>query len=459
MLAVESTATCFTSPGIAGIGVIGTSSGEVFAYTARDDLAVGKDLAHSSSVSAMDAGSVASTGAKIVASVSKTDIVVHEIVIKDAGLVPLAKAKLPFDPENDTQPLSVSFSPGSTHIAVCYRSGPVAVFELELPDRFYQLRDIISEPLSQDQDKIGSGSGTFPGSLKLVLNMSVSTVKQVLVGSPLIGPSSIEWQLQLRPDKSGKSDKPARGIYMWWHGCNKLALAYFENNLNLRALVTTLPPIVAPAATSSSPPPFLESKVEKTALSSATKVWMLPFGLTCSCSTSNGAVLAFGMKDGSVVVWDDHFGGHVRILPRMSTPVKSMAFVYGLATKIFCTGSDGSIYVADFNRPEESYTAAVKLPCPASQVYFLPSDPFAICMCPGQLREGKAVSPSDASSAPRLVWYNMLSKKLEGECVGKGPDLDFGVSCLQQFVVGKTPMADLPLPASSSYPCFQFKVG
>lgn len=150
----------------------------------------------------------------------------------------------------------------------------MAVFELELPDSFYRLRDIISDPLFQDQDAIGSG--IYPGTLKLVLYMSLSTVKQVLVGSPFIGPSSIEWQLQLRPDKSGKSDKPARGIYMWWHGCNKLALAYFENDLNLQSLGTSLPPIsLAPGAPSSP----LDVKVEKTALSSATKVWDASEGL------------------------------------------------------------------------------------------------------------------------------------------------------------------------------------
>lgn len=73
------------------MAVIGTSAGELFAYTARDNMAIGKDAAHESEVTAMDTGSVSATGAKIVASASRTDLIVHEVLIKDANLLPIAK--------------------------------------------------------------------------------------------------------------------------------------------------------------------------------------------------------------------------------------------------------------------------------------------------------------------------------------------------------------------------------
>ena len=43
--------------------------------------------------------------------------------------------------------------------------------------------------------------------MTLVVHMSVAAVKGLLVGAMVIGESRIEWQLQQRPDKSGKSDR------------------------------------------------------------------------------------------------------------------------------------------------------------------------------------------------------------------------------------------------------------
>ena len=38
------------------------------------------------------------------------------------------------------------------------------------------------------------------------------------------------------------------------------------------------------------------------------KGWLLPMGVTSSGVSENGKMLAFGMDDGTVLVWDDHFG-------------------------------------------------------------------------------------------------------------------------------------------------------
>ena len=58
----------------------------------------------------------------------------------------------------------------------------------------------------------------------------------------------------------------------------------------------------------------------------------------------------------------------MRILPRMPAAVSALAFVNGLPSRLFCTSANGTVYVADFARPEDSYTAKVKLPHAASQV-------------------------------------------------------------------------------------------
>ena len=77
----------------AGLVVVGTDIGEVCAHTARDNTAVGKDHPHASAVTAMDSGHVAATGAKLIASASRGHLVIHDLIIKTAELVPLAKVR------------------------------------------------------------------------------------------------------------------------------------------------------------------------------------------------------------------------------------------------------------------------------------------------------------------------------------------------------------------------------
>lgn len=53
----------------------------------------------------------------------------------------------------------------------------------------------------------------------------------LLLGNSRIGACNVVWRQQQRPDKSGKSDRnhrAAKGVYMWWEGCNKLALSYLD---------------------------------------------------------------------------------------------------------------------------------------------------------------------------------------------------------------------------------------
>ncbi len=95
---------------------------------------------------------------------------------------------------------------------------------------------------------------------------------------------------------------------------------------------------------------------------------------------------------------------HVRILPRMPDAVSAISYVNGLPHRLLCTSADGSIYVADFVRPEDSYTATVKLPGAASRIVFMSGDPFAICMCPG--------TTGPQRKEPRLVWYDMVRERV-----------------------------------------------
>jgi hypothetical protein len=119
------------------------------------------------------------------------------------------KIDLPDDPDGgEHYPCSVSFSANAGHVAVCYSSGALAVYELDLPASYYASasKAAAESPPAAAVDG-ATTTGRAEGSMTLVVHMSVAAVKGLLVGAMAIGESRIEWQLQQRPDKSGKSDR------------------------------------------------------------------------------------------------------------------------------------------------------------------------------------------------------------------------------------------------------------
>ena len=122
---------------------------------------------------------------------------------------------LPSDPDGgEHYPCSVSFSANAGHVAVCYSSGALAVYELDLPASYYASASKPAETIPRPPvagGAVAAGApavaGRVEGCLTLVVHMSVATVKGLLVGAMVVGESRIEWQLQQRPDKSGKSDR------------------------------------------------------------------------------------------------------------------------------------------------------------------------------------------------------------------------------------------------------------
>uniref|UniRef100_A0A7S3VRM6 Uncharacterized protein n=1 Tax=Dunaliella tertiolecta TaxID=3047 RepID=A0A7S3VRM6_DUNTE len=260
--------------------------------------------------------------------------------------------------------------------------------------------------------------------------------------------------------------QPARGIYVWWIGCNKLTLSYLDDTdprqkpkevpqPEVPALAAPTPSgrvrtptkgnagraaaAAAAAAAEKQKEAALEMEAEQKrssfVRSKPSKGWLLPVGITSSGVSENGKMLAFGMDDGTILVWDDHFGGHTKILPRMPAAVSAVAFVNGAFNLIFATSLDGSVYLADLNRPEDSHLSRTKLPHLAVEIYFLPNDPFAICVCPG-----------NEDHPPRLIWFNMQNEKLIAELGGK-TDNGFGRAGLSGF-----PGTGSNIPTNESIP-------
>lgn len=84
------------------------------------------------------------------------------------------------------------FSANSAHLAVCYNSGSVVVYELELPPSYY----VAARPDNAAPAPAGPGAGK----LTLVLHMTVATVKgerdsngSQLLGQPWRGGSIGVW--------------------------------------------------------------------------------------------------------------------------------------------------------------------------------------------------------------------------------------------------------------------------
>ncbi|KAF5831259.1 hypothetical protein DUNSADRAFT_13366 [Dunaliella salina] len=431
------------------MAVVGTTEGTLFAHTARDPLQIGKHQAHTSAITAMDVGHIAATGAKVIASASAEQLIIHDVVIKTSELRLLAQVDLPLSASGVAEaPANVSLSTNSGHVAVWWPNGAIAMYEVNLPEYFYQTTSVEAGIDAPPPDLSG-------GELKMVLHFPVDVVKALLVDNSFVGSCNIVWQQQQRPDKSGKSDRnhrPARGIYVWWVGCNKLTLSFLDDtDPRQKPKEVPLPEPPAPstpvpggrvrtptkgnagraaaAAAAAAAEKEREAALEMEAKqkrasyvrSKPSKGWLLPVGITSSNVSENGKMLAFGMDDGTILVWDDHFGGHTKILPRMPAAVSAVAFVNGAFNLIFATSLDGSVYLADLNRPEDSHLSRTKLPHLAVEIYFLPNDPFAICVCPG-----------NEDHPPRLIWFNMQNEKLIAELGGK-TDNGFGRAGLAGF--------------------------
>eukprot|EP00798_Chlamydomonas_sp_ICE-L_P013474 gene13474-19334_t len=501
VLVTDGEATCFATLGVAGLAVSGLSNGGLVGFSARDNTLQGTDNnCHTSAISAMDSGHVSATSSKVVVSASAGNLSVHDVIIKTAELITLAKTELPQDPDDPGAPPSnVFFSPNSAHIAAP------------------------SDAVAGNQ-----------GKLSLVVHFPVAVVRKLLTGCSQIGPVNIVWQLQQRPDKSGRSDryhKPAKGCYIWWHGCNKLALSTLNSMPvpELGAAPPTLiaeeksavleskpgtplkgtskpttpkvaakggkgapaeaPPVEEPNAGDPKPadkpgkgwmfphgitasgntedgnmligrkealhraPPVEDSNAGDPKLADKPgKGWMFPHGITATGSTEDGTMLAFGLSDGSVLIWDDTTGCHTKILKRLPSPVCALAYVNGTAIRLFVTSTDGSMHVANLGRPEDSYTATVKLPYAAHTVYFLPNDPFAFIILKGITSHSTEEKPSGVEGRPpRFYWYHMVEQKLVAECTGKDPNNTFGTSGLLRQP-GMWPQEPKPFAAAEPAP-------
>lgn len=100
---------------------------------------------------------------------------------------------MPSDPDDPEHlPDKLVFSANSAHLAVCYNSGSVVVYELELPPSYY----VAARPDNAAPAPAGPGAGK----LTLVLHMTVATVKgerdsngSQLLGQPWRGGSIGVW--------------------------------------------------------------------------------------------------------------------------------------------------------------------------------------------------------------------------------------------------------------------------
>ncbi len=83
------------------------------------------------------------------------------------------QVELPRDPDLPASeaPCSVSFSTNSGHVAVCWASGPVAIYECMLPSCFYDSSIVDRPPDAPPLDLSG-------GHFKLVLHFPMKIIKR-----------------------------------------------------------------------------------------------------------------------------------------------------------------------------------------------------------------------------------------------------------------------------------------
>ncbi|GFR39951.1 hypothetical protein Agub_g29 [Astrephomene gubernaculifera] len=496
--------TAFLPVGIAGIVAIALPDGELRVYSARDPGSSFSDRTHTSPVTAMEAGLVVTTSGRLLAAASRGTLSVHEVDIKTCEMTLLVSVPLPLDADDTSSPTRIHWSDNLCHLAVCHGSGALSLYCVRLPTPTVNM-----EGVGAFVTLTLSAFGTTR--LEELLRMSASTVKAFCLGSSRVGTSNLVWQMQQRPDKNPHSDryhKTARGAYIWWEGANRLLLINFEA-LGGRQSPSQLssqqhPALDSEASSASAKPitPGLKSthasgrhaaEAEASGSTSASgdspsapprvpviaplaRDWILPHNVTAAATTSDHKTMAWGLADGSVVLWDDRSCCATKVLPRLKGSITALAWVNGVAHKLMCASAEGNIFIADILKPEDSSAKPYELPQAVHEIHFLPYEAFALCICRGRTSsEGETAGPAggagggggaggaagaagggvsrplgrQAAMRPRILWYNVLEEKPVAELTGPGTAAGqaFGLACC---VPPPPPRAPRPQPAEGT---------
>eukprot|EP00198_Chlamydomonas_reinhardtii_P000701 XP_001690036.1 predicted protein [Chlamydomonas reinhardtii] len=302
---------CFLPIGIAGIAAVAMPDGEVQVRSARDPSICFSDRTHTSPVTAMEAGMAVCTSGRLLAAASRTALTLHEVDIKTCEISLLATVPLPADPDDTSPPVRLHWSDNLGHLAVCRRSGALALFTLSLPPPNVSLESV----------------GAFVAlSLKAfgetrveeLLRVPAATVRAFCLGSAAVGPSNLVWQLQQRPDKSPHSDRYHKAA------SSKSVAPPGEASSLLTASAS------AAAAAYAGP----ERPPEVPQIAPMARDWLLPHDVTAAATTSDHKTMAWGLADGSVVIWDDRSCCSTKVLPRLKGGITALSWVNGVAHKL-----------------------------------------------------------------------------------------------------------------------------
>ncbi|EFJ43557.1 hypothetical protein VOLCADRAFT_121436 [Volvox carteri f. nagariensis] len=511
VLEVPPETSLFKPLGIAGLAALALPDGELRVVSARDASSTCSDRTHTSPITAMESGLVVATSGRLLAAASRTTLSVHEVDIKTSGLTLLASVTLPSDPDDHSSPVRLHWSDTLGHLAVCYDSGALALYGVSLP--------------VPDVDTNGLGALMAmqlhmfgPTRLTELLRVPLAAVKALCLDSPSLGSSQLMWQQQHRPDKAAHSDryhKTARGLYIWWEGSSRLLLvdiaaaaaaAAAAASSASAAAVRPAPEaepstasgtsagkaapgskavnkaaggggdsaaaVAAAAAAAganpvvaSAPPPGEPCGPPRTPqVAPLARDWILPYNITAAAATSDRRTLAWGLADGSVLLLDDRAGCTTKVLPRLRGAITALAWVNGVAHKLMCASAAGDIFIADIIKPEDSSQKPYEFPQPIHAIYFLPNEPFALCVCRGHTSSdgelaangsasrnsvgGAAAAAAGSGSGsggsdggcvgnalavkavrPRIMWYNVLEEKPVAELMGPQAGQSFGLAC------------------------------
>ncbi|KXZ45269.1 hypothetical protein GPECTOR_56g365 [Gonium pectorale] len=411
-----------------------------------------------------------------------------------------ALVPLPQDPDDASLPVRIYWAPNLCHLAVAYGSGALTLFGVSLPVPNVELQGagaFVALTLSAFGDT----------SVRELLRIPKATVRAFCLGSDNVGRGHVVWQMQQRPDRNPHSDrhhKTARGAYVWWEHANRLLLLDLSaveaapplpqqthqtprqnaaaaaaqaleaeasggsaktvataglKGASGKALAAAVDAAAAAAAAAaatagSAPPPLVEPTAPPRLpqIAPQSRDWLLPHNVTASATTSDSKTLAWGLVDGSVVLWDDRSCCATNVLPRLRGPITALAWVNGIAHKLMCASEAGDIYVADIIKPEDSSQKPYEFPQPIHEIHFLPYETFALCVCRGHTSSdgelpgaagaggislsggaggaaGAAALLGTPARRPRVFWYNVLEEKPVAELMGPQAGQGFGLVC------------------------------
>ena len=311
------------------------------ALTTEDPIRPNSATVHADAVSAVAVSCAAlreAGGPTLVASASASAVAVYALDLERRALDLVAAGPPPqaLGERGGAALAAVEFSPDGRHLSLFGADGALAV--LRLPPGAPDAEELDAEAngsaaeaeapaapapapapvcvlaLSREaaMEHSGASARRARGALRQAVGHYVLSPNKGGVGGGLV--------LDAQGAFLGPPPPAATGVWVWWRGANAVCL--FALDLEIEGS---------------------EGPATGAAACAPVRSFVTPYEVTCSDMSSDGAMLATGLRDGTVLLWSTHLGIQEGAFERLPTAAVAVAFTRGGARALVAAAASGEV--------------------------------------------------------------------------------------------------------------------